>query len=178
MPHRPSKRYEELREILTQRCEGVGELIAYLEDHTDWLVSPASLRYHGSYIGGLIDHSVKVADTALKLTPMVEEMMGRELEGRAALVGLFHDVGKVGLYERGSSKSRVWYYNEKLVAMPHSVRSLHVISRFVPLTIVEWQAIYAHNGQYVEHNKEVAMKEEPLTLLLHMADMWSARFGT
>jgi hypothetical protein len=176
MAHRPSKRYDELRKEMTH-IDGAGELIAYLEDRTDWLTSPASMRYHGSYVGGLVDHSVDVVDIALGMKSALEERLEKEIEGRVELVGLFHDVGKVGLYIREGSRSRVWYFNEKVVAMPHSVRSLYVISRFVVLSEVEWQAIYAHNGQYVEHNKEIAMKEAPLTLLLHMADVWAARIG-
>jgi hypothetical protein len=31
-----------------------------------------------------------------------------------------------------------------------------------------------HDGQYIDDNKVIAHKEEPLTLLVHWADYWTA----
>jgi hypothetical protein len=53
------------------------------------------------------------------------------------------------------------------------VRSLYLIGKLFPLTEEEAQAIIYHDGQYVEDNRSVAAKEEPLTLLLQYADNWS-----
>ena len=43
----------------------------------------------------------------------------------------------------------------------------------LPLTEEETQAIVYHDGQYVDDNRNVAAKEEKLTLLLQYADNWS-----
>lgn len=43
----------------------------------------------------------------------------------------------------------------------------------MPLSEIEVQAIIYHDGQYVDDNKSVATREEPLTLLLQYADNWS-----
>ena len=40
--------------------EGADALLDYLEHKSDFFTAPASARYHGSYAGGLCDHSVNV----------------------------------------------------------------------------------------------------------------------
>ena len=39
--------------------EGIEKLINFLEK-TDFFTAPASTRFHGSYEGGLVEHSLKV----------------------------------------------------------------------------------------------------------------------
>ena len=53
---------EEFIEIYTEHIhrEGSAELLDYLENKCDFFTAPASARYHGSYAGGLCDHSVNV----------------------------------------------------------------------------------------------------------------------
>ena len=53
-----------------------------------------------------------------------------------------------------------------------AVRSLFLVSQYIPLTEEEAQAIAYHDGQYIEENKVIAHREEPLTLLLSYADNW------
>ncbi|MDX9745957.1 MAG: hypothetical protein WCX84_09145 [Syntrophales bacterium] len=55
-----------------------------------------------------------------------------------------------------------------------AVRSLYLISQYISLSETEAQAIVYHDGQYIDDNKVVVHKEEPLTLLLHWADYWRA----
>ena len=40
--------------------EGADALLDYLENKSDFFTCPASARYHGSYAGGLCDHSLNV----------------------------------------------------------------------------------------------------------------------
>jgi hypothetical protein len=47
-------------------------------------------------------------------------------------------------------------------------------SQYIPLSDEEAQAIAYHDGMYVPEGRSVAHKEEPLLLLLHWADMWTA----
>lgn len=175
MPHKPSNKYKEYKKGIIATAPGAEELFEYLETQTQWLTSPASLRYHGSYEGGLVDHSTLVTETALRMKEAYPA--STLLKGRLAMVAMFHDIGKLGSYTRQSPRSKVWYYNDKQVRMPHAVRSLMVVSRFVELSEEEWQAIYGHNGQYVPENRSLAMHEESLTLILHMADVVAAKFG-
>ena len=53
-----------------------------------------------------------------------------------------------------------------------AVRSLFLVSQYIPLTDEEAQAIAYHDGQYIEENKVIAHRESPLTLLVADADTW------
>ena len=43
----------------TIQRDGINELIDWLEA-SDFFVAPASSKYHGSYAGGLVEHSLNV----------------------------------------------------------------------------------------------------------------------
>jgi hypothetical protein len=100
------------------------------------------------------------------------------------VVGLFHDVGKVGfphnpLYIPNPNHQEVergirYIYNPKVTKMGLALRSLYLIAPYVTLSEEEAQAIAYHDGQYTDENKVVAHFERPLTLLVHFADMWTA----
>jgi len=49
-----------------------------------------------------------------------------------------------------------------------------LVTKYIPLSDAEAQAILYHDGQYVEENRSIRHKEEPLTLLAHWADYWTA----
>jgi hypothetical protein len=63
--------------------------------------------------------------------------------------------------------------NDELVYMGVAVRSLYLVSKYIPLADSEAQAIVYHDGQYIEDNASVGLREEPLLLLLHWADYWT-----
>jgi hypothetical protein len=56
-----------------------------------------------------------------------------------------------------------------------ALRSLYLTSQYIPLRDEEAQAIAYHDGMYVPEGKSVSHREEPLLLLLHWADMWTAK---
>ena len=100
-------------------------------------------------------------------------------------MGLFHDVGKLGmpgnpLYIPNDNEWMVqkrgikFKVNPEVVSMGLAVRSLYLVTKYIPLTDAEAQAIAYHDGQYIEDNKVIAHDEEPLTLLVHWADYWTA----
>ena len=53
---------EEFLEIFQTHIhrEGSAELLDYLLNKSDFFTAPASARFHGSYVGGLCEHSVNV----------------------------------------------------------------------------------------------------------------------
>jgi hypothetical protein len=61
------ERYECLKQKVTIRICEFKRFISFLEGETSWLSSPASTRYHMNVDGGLLMHSVGVAETALRL---------------------------------------------------------------------------------------------------------------
>ena len=172
------ERYKRLKELVTERKEKFGELMGFVEKETEFLTAPASTRYHLCRAGGLLEHSVNVAETMLK----IKEKLAPEISDESCvIVALLHDLGKAGLpgepqYIRtveNSSSRAPYQFNRNLLYLSVPVRSLYIASSRFPLTPTEAQAIIYHDGQYVEDNRSVAGKEEPLTLLLQYADNWS-----
>jgi hypothetical protein len=174
--------YETLKLKVKDRKESFDRFTKLLEDETTWLTSPASTRYHLAEEQGLLKHSVGVAETLLRFR---ETLAPAITEESCVIVGLLHDVGKLGmpgkpLYLPNDNEWMVknrgirYKVNPDVVAMGLAVRSLYLVAKYIPLTDAEAQAIAYHDGQYIEDNKVVAHKEEPLTLLVHWADYWTA----
>jgi len=167
------ERYEALKEKALKRKKQFDAFIDMLEKESSWLTSPASTRYHLNREGGLLEHSVGVAENLLKF----REALAPEIsEESCVIVGLFHDVGKIGMpgkprYIKNDNdweiKKRGITYkiNPAEVHMGLAARSLYLITKYIPLSDSEAQAILYHDGQYIESNREVAHRETPLTLL-------------
>jgi len=172
--------YHGLINLVDKRERVVRGFIHFLEEETSWLTSPASSRYHNAFEGGLLKHSISVAETLIKIKGILAPSIDNE---SCVIVGLFHDVGKVGVpgkpyylpNPQGSElgSKRKYIVNREVVPMGLAVRSLFLVSQHFPLTEEEAQAIAYHDGQYIEENRIIAHKEEPLTLLLSYADNWA-----
>lgn len=168
---------------------GVENLLTYLEE-SGFYTEPASTRYHGSYAGGLLDHSLNVYYS------LIEEMkfiFGNDWQKRYSLesvtiVSLLHDLCKIGRYKKGTKNVKdeetgyweqveIYQYNNDYFSMGHAPLSLHRITKFMVLTDEEAQAIYWHMGafdisQYSDtHQMCEAFKRNTLAFALHRADM-------
>ncbi len=174
--------YEELFKKINKRAKSVEKFEHFLRTQTSWLVSPASSRYHLCRKGGLVEHSLNVTNTLLRM----REILAPEIsEESCVIVGLYHDVGKVGLPGKPYylpnpnkwevvHKGKIYIINEEITFMDIASRSLYLVSQYVPLSEVEAQAIRYHDGLYVAENKCVIHKESKLTILLQYADKWSS----
>lgn len=176
------ERYEFLKNKVIKRKKEFDAFIARFENDTSWLSSPASTRFHLNKEGGLLEHSVGVAETMLQLRETLAPGISEE---SCVIVGLLHDAGKIGMpgkprYLKNDNeweiKKRGMTYkiNPEEVYIGLAARSLYLIAKYIPLSDSEAQAILYHDGQYVESNREVAHHEMPLTLLAHFADLWTA----
>ena len=166
--------YGALLHRLGPRRDEVIALLEHLEEETDWLWTPASTNHHCDFEGGLLAHSRTVAQLMLDLKAQIRPDLDDE---SCVIVALFHDAGKVGTSERPAvikDDQGQWVLDPERVAMSHAVRSTQLVSRFIPITEEEIQAITYHDGQYVAANKVVKNRETPMLLLLHFADMWSS----
>jgi hypothetical protein len=176
------RRYEALKARVVKRKQPFGEFIRFLEEETSWLESPASTRFHLCEPAGLLKHSVGVAETLLKFRAALAPEISEE---SCVIVGLLHDAGKVGMpgkplylsneneWER-KNRGIMYRWNPEVTSMGLAVRSLYLVAKYLPLSDAEAQAICYHDGQYVAENEPVAQSEEPLTLLAHWADYWTA----
>lgn len=180
-----NERYEKLKAIVKERKDQFYKLISFMENETAWLTSPASTKYHLCEEGGLLEHSVNVAETMLKIKSAIAPAISDE---SCVIVALLHDLGKVGMpgnpqylvnepterqKQYGYGASTPYRFNNDLTYLSVPVRSICLAMKYVDLAEDEVQAIVYHDGQYVEDNASVATHEEPLTLLLQYADSWS-----
>jgi hypothetical protein len=185
MENTVAKRYVGLKAMVVTRKVQFDALIAFMEGETTWLTSPASTKYHLCTKGGLLEHSVNVAESMLKIRGVLAPKISEE---SCVIVSLIHDLGKVGMpgnpqylvnettenqHKSGHKSDPPYKFNTDLTYLSVPVRSLYLASKHIELTEQEVQAIIYHDGQYVDDNRSVATHEEPLTLLLQYADSWS-----
>lgn len=181
VPESRFSEYNDLLELVTGRSDSVRRFDEFLRSETAWLTAPASTRFHLAKPGGLVEHSVNVVRTLLRLR---EVLAPETSEESCVIAGLYHDLGKVGLPGqpyylpwpkdwRPSRHGARYVVNRDLVYMDIATRSLFLVASHLTLSSEEAQAIRYHDGQYIEENRSVAHRECKLTLLLQYADNWS-----
>ena len=79
---------------------GSEELLEWLTS-SDFFTAPASTRYHGSFEGGLVTHSVNVY-RCLAEELELSGLSNTYTEETVALVSLLHDVCKANFYKKGT----------------------------------------------------------------------------
>ena len=179
------------KKIVTENIErdGIENLMEWLEHETDFFTAPASTRYHGSYEGGLVEHSLNVYD---RLVWEMENTVGagwQEIYSpeTIAIVALFHDLCKIDRYiitekwrkdENGDWEAYEAYeYNKEKAEMGHGAQSVFYLQKFIQLTEFEAQAIFWYMGAYnISPYATLAacsetFKWNPLAFLTHRADM-------
>jgi len=177
-------RYDALKRKVVQRADQFAALMEFVENETAWLTAPASTRFHLCREHGLLEHSVNVAETLLRIKDTLYPLINDE---SCVLVALLHDLGKAGTPEgpqylkNGPTERQRQYgygptypysFNKDLTYLSVPIRSLYLALPFISLTEDEAQAIAYHDGQYVDDNRSVAKNERPLALLLQYADNW------
>lgn len=166
---------------------GKEALINHLEE-IGYFTCPSSTRYHSSKTGGNLEHSLMVTDGALEIAyTVLDEGEFKELQESIIIVGLFHDLGKCSYYNKPLyqenilksgkiSISKPYETNPDRLKLPHEIVSLHILSKFIPLSEEEIFSIIHHNGMYGDLKYQLQGKETKLQQILHFADMYSSRF--
>ena len=144
------------------RRSKVLEMFADLWDR--FSMAPASAKFHGSFKGGLLGHTMHVVKASRSLWAMyqAEKPLEATLES-LTFCALVHDIGKIGTM------------TENLyVRIDHELLTLFWLSHYgIRVSADEMAAIYYHAGPYVDAHKKVA--ETDLLMLLHSADNLSAK---
>ena len=185
---------EEFIEIFQSNIhrDGSAALLDYLQNKSDFFTAPASARFHGSYPGGLCDHSVNVYHCLVDYLarPRVQELYGLEYDPESvAIVSLLHDICKVGCYRVGTKNVKneatgQWekvptYFFEDKLPYGHGEKSVYIISGFMRLSREEAMAIRWHMGfSGTEDSRTVgqALQQFPLAFALATADMEASYF--
>lgn len=116
--------------------------------HNSFFTAPASTRWHLSYEGGLLEHSVNVAEAMIDLSANVDGVSA----DTCAIIGLFHDVCKMDAYvcDERTGKFK-WNRNRRPDvhdSSEHGELSVKRVSAFLPLSDAEKAAIEWHMGLY------------------------------
>ena len=188
------------RENITR--PGAEEFLKWLES-TDFFTAPASPRFHLSHPGGLVEHSVHVYErlSALKESEWNFHPDMDLSDESIAIVGLLHDVCKVGVYQQEPKNQKtydpgkvavadkrqvkhdsigdfVWetvlgYKFDDPIPYGHGEKSVYIISSFMKLTREEAMAIRWHMGPDGDGWRTVgnAYSLFPLAVLTHIADL-------
>lgn len=158
---------------------GITDLLAWLE-FTDFYTAPASSKYHGAFEGGLVMHSLNVYSQLKKLCKWYKCDASEE---SIAIVSLFHDLCKVGMYKtemrwRKNENNQWEQYptykvDEDFAYGGHGSKSVFLIMSFMELSPEEASAINCHMGQWdatTYSNPSPVYERNLLAWLLHVAD--------
>lgn len=159
----------------------VDDLIEELEEG-GFFEAPCSTQYHLSKEGGLLEHSLNVEKIAVSLA----ESLNYENINSVKVVALLHDVGKMGQFRKPNyipnilasgkiSDKKPFLINSELIPVPHEIRSIQIVGKYLDLSEDENFAILQHNGMYGDLKYALNGKETSLQMILHWADMWASR---
>lgn len=191
--------YIELLNSIVREGTNIPELIDYLEDR-GFFDAPASKKYHNSFEGGLVDHSLNVYHNLLNLFNMKYSDTWENFDiDTLKIVALCHDFDKIRKYKKSFKNVKVycedgdkwdnlgkftwvseesWDINDDgthLVYGNHEMNSEFITRQFIPLRIEESIAILHHMGTLnydsAQDNITEIYAKYPVTLLLHQADM-------
>ncbi|MBR3132762.1 MAG: HD domain-containing protein [Clostridia bacterium] len=167
--------------------EGMDDLISFIEK-SDFFKAPASTRFHGSYEGGLLEHSMKVYE--ILKHKVKNAVIDIDIPDESLiLIALLHDICKVNFYktdyrnaknERGEWEKVPYYTVDDTIPYGHGEKSVMMITEYIKLSVEEKYAIRWHMG-YTEP-KELyntigqAYKKYPIALLMHEADLEATYF--
>jgi hypothetical protein len=184
----PKEQFINLVEKYVKR-PGTEDLLNHLEKR-GFFDAPASKMYHGSYPGGLVEHSINVYYALRDVLTMIfgKEWTQRYSEETVAIVSLFHDVCKSDKYlsttrnvknkETGVwETAQVYDYNGEHRRNGHGSLSNYILMDFIHLSEDERQAIHWHMGAYdISQYNTVqdlanAWCRNTLAFALHLADM-------
>ena len=179
--------------------ERAAQLKKLYTDHAERIMlMPASSidHHHNAYIGGYVDHVIRVMDCALKLKDLWASMGAyiNYSEEELIFAAMNHDLGKIGTEEaeqyqpndsewHRKNQGKIFKYNPENPFMTVPDRGLFLLQqRGIKVSFNEYLAIKTHDGLYEEanrsyfisHSKESKLRSS-LPILLHHADHMASR---
>lgn len=191
------QQYEQLlanmKECCTQPMQD--KLAVIFEDHKEQIMSaPASgrLNFHNCFIGGFLDHVLRVHQTAKFIAKGFIALKVDETQTQEDIfvAATFHDWGKLGnsieepYYVKQTSSwhqeklGEYYKHNDKLDYMSVTDRSLYVLQKYqVPISNSVWKAIKLSDGIFEDGNasyyKRPSESQDILYYIIHFADWMS-----
>ena len=177
---------EEFEYLMTKvNRTGVEELMKFIRK-SDFYSAPASTRFHGSYEGGLLAHSLNVYKSLsqkISQSPVWSGILSDIPEESIIIVSLLHDICKTYYYTtemRNKKVNGVWeqvpfYTVDDKIPYGHGEKSVMMIEEYIKLTPQERYSIRWHMGPFSGSQDwgtlGVAFEKYPLALALFEADM-------
>lgn len=181
----------------TQR-EGMEDLLDFAEE-LGFFEVPASGGNHLCKDGGLLEHTVNVMQLAEKIgVAMLGGAAYNKIHDSVIIAAGLHDLGKCGRYgnpyyvenmiqdgkptkkdpvqKYKRSEAKPFKISPDLCHIDHPLRSVELAARYIDLTEEEEHAIFYHDGAYGSLAYDLKGHEEPLQVIVHFADFWSAQF--
>lgn len=185
---RQGKSQEFMKLLIGTGRDGINKLVDFIVK-SDFFTAPASTKYHGSYEGGLLEHSLNVYNrlhekmTEDPIWIQVAEKKGYT-EENYIISALLHDICKTYYYTIEMRNKKIdgkWeqvpcYTVEDKIPLGHGSKSVFMIEEYIRLKPCERYAVRWHMGSYDVTPTESytlgdAMELHPLVLALHEADM-------
>lgn len=168
--------------LMATKRTGIEAVLNWLEHATDFFTAPASTRFHGSYEGGLLEHSINTYN-ALKVLNETELTDKHLLKDTVAIIALLHDICKANTYKVvdrwRKDKNNKWeqyktYEFNEDEPLGHGEKSIFILQRLgLQMTEQEVYMIRWHMGGFDESKLPLqsAMKKCPEIALIHAADL-------
>lgn len=152
----------------------------------DFFSAPASTKYHLHGEGGLCQHSLNVYDC---LSKKLKDWGLEYPESTIRIVSLMHDWCKINVYVKSTRRvppersgtgkwetEEVWIKDDAY-HLGHASKSVYLIQQFIPLNMLEIEAIHSHMGStdlstmFNSFDLNAIFSVNPLAICLHLADM-------
>ncbi len=171
--------------------EGADRLLTYMcSDQCDFFTAPASTRFHGSYSGGLLEHSLNVYDCLVDYLSRERTKSTYNMnynDETVAIVALLHDICKTNVYKESTRNQKIngewkqvpYYEFDDQLPYGHGEKSVYIITGFMKLTREEAFAIRYHMGfSGPEDQRSIGYTFEnyPIAFALSTADMEATYF--
>lgn len=172
--------------LLETNREGMDGLVEYMEE-IGFFSAPCSGGNHLSCEFGLVHHTRNVMMAAESIGyALLGKTKYMEIRDSVMIAAALHDLGKCGDYGKQmyvpnilksgkASEAKPFKRNPDLLPLDHATRSIKLATLFIDLTEDEEFAIRYHDGLYETANYGVKGHETALYLILHYADLWSAK---
>jgi len=191
------EQYGLLRELVKKYSENETQLKnieKLLDDFEERITSaPASgrLNYHNCFIGGFLDHVLRVQGTAFKVKKLLQSMNINITctDSEIFLAAVFHDWGKLGTlsepyYIKQDSSwhqeklGEYWKHNTEMDYMSVTDRALYTLQSYnINVSDQVWKAIKLSDGMFDDGNisylKRPSESDNILHYIIHWADWMS-----
>lgn len=189
-----------LREsMMSTEREGMADLLDFMEE-LGFYDAPASGGNHLCKDGGLLEHTVNVMQLAEKIgVAMLGGAAYNKIHNSVIIAAGLHDLGKCGRFgspyytenmiqdgkptkkdpvqKYKRSEAKPYKISSDLCHIDHPLRSVELAARYIDLTEEEEHAIFYHDGAYGSLAYDLKGHEQPLQVIVHFADFWSAQFA-